>query len=66
MLRYQYKLLLRNFEDSRLEKIFPPFNKLSRNIIQGKNIIIVEILMWRERIRKIRIQTIRIKATNTV
>lgn len=66
MLRYQYKLLLRNFEDSRLEKIFPPFNKLSRNIIQGKNIIIVETLMWRERIRKIRIQTIRIKATNTV
>lgn len=64
MLRYQYKLLLRNFEDSRLEKIFLPFNKLSRNIIQGKNIIIVETLMWRERF--VFKQYVLNKATNTV
>lgn len=64
MLRYQYKLLLRNFEDSRLEKIFPPFNKLSRNIIQRKNIIIVETLMWRERF--VFKQYVLNKATNTV
>lgn len=64
MLRYQYKLLLRNFEDSRLEKIFSPFNKLSKHIIQGKNIIIVEILMWRERF--VFKQYVLNKATNTV